>query len=69
MLHADFIRDAILALNPSAVVKAVPEVGFFIDGASIWHGAHIMTEVYTRLAAFANISTGAPEQVNAACGA
>jgi O-palmitoleoyl-L-serine hydrolase len=66
-LHADYVSGRVAAVNPSAVVKAVPEVGFFIDGASIWDGKHLMTEAYTRIATFGNISTGAPAQVNAAC--
>ena len=63
LLHIDYIADAL----PAAHVRAVPEVGFFIDGASIWAGAHIMTAAYTRAQTFSNISAGAPEQVNAAC--
>ena len=31
-LHADYIADTVHKVNPSAIVKAVPEVGFFIDG-------------------------------------
>ena len=67
LLHADFIADAIHAANPAAVVKAVPEVGFFIDGQSVWGGQHIMTSAYRMVAGFSNITTGAPEQVNAGC--
>lgn len=66
-LHIDAIAEAVHAVNPGAVVKALPEVGFFIDGASIWSGAHLMTDVYSRIAVFANVTGGAPEQVNAAC--
>ena len=76
-LHVDYVADAIHAVNPAAVVKAVPEVGFFIDGESVWpkrrmdteppSQRHVMTEVFTRIADFANITGGAPEQVNAAC--
>lgn len=63
----DYISDAVHAVNPSCDVRVLPEVGFFIDGKSIWGGARIMTDVYARIALFANITTGAPEQVNAAC--
>lgn len=64
-LHADFIRDAVRKVNPTTDVKAVPEVGFFIDGQSIW-GTHEMTAAYTRAVAMANI-TGASSQTNAGC--
>jgi hypothetical protein len=67
LLHADYVADRIHAANPQAVVKAIPEVGFFIDGASIWENRHIMTQVYTRISVFANISTGDPHQVNSDC--
>ena len=33
-LHADWVADAVHAVAPAALVLAVPEVGFFIDGAS-----------------------------------
>jgi hypothetical protein len=66
-LHADAIAAAVRAVNPGVDVRAVPEVGFFIDGASIWSGAHIMTGVFSRVAAFQNVTAGAPEHVNAAC--
>jgi hypothetical protein len=66
-LHADMIADTVRAVNPSVDVRAVPEVGFFIDGASIWQGQHIMTSVFARVADYQNVTGGAPEQVNAAC--
>lgn len=70
-LHADYITAEVhqqqaAAGLAAAVVKAVPEVGFFIDGDSIW-GEHIYTGVYARVAAFANVTTGSPVQANAAC--
>jgi len=76
-LHADYISDTVHAANPSCVVKAVPEAGFFPDAASIWplphtdverpQYRHVMSEVFSRLAGFANITGGAPDQVSAAC--
>ena len=66
-LHADMIADTVRAVNPAVDVRAVPEVGFFIDGASIWQGEHIMTSVFARVADYQNVTGGAPEQVNAAC--
>ena len=61
-LHADGIAAAVHAVNPTADVRAVPEVGFFIDGESIWQRRRIMTEVFARVAAFQNVSA-----VNAGC--
>lgn len=68
-LHADTIAAAVRAVNPGIVVKSVPEVGFFIDGASVWGGEHIMTEAYIRAQTFANISAAnAPSyNTNAEC--
>lgn len=71
-LHADYITDAVAAVNKACVVKAAPEVGFFIDGESVWPHTdvafrHVMTEVFTRIADIANVTAGAPQQVNAAC--
>ena len=66
-LHADAIAAAVRAANPAVDVRAVPEVGFFIDGASIWAGEHIMTGVFARVAAFQNVTGGAAAHVNAAC--
>ena len=76
-LHADYITDSVAAVNKACVVKAAPEVGFFIDGESIWEKPridvevpsqrHVMTEVFTRIASLANITGGQPQQVNAAC--
>ena len=66
-LHADAIAAAVRAVNPAVDVRAVPEVGFFIDGASIWAGEHIMTGVFARVAAFQNVTGGAAAHVNAAC--
>jgi len=77
-LHADYIADTLREVNPSVSVLALPEVGWFVDGDSIWPVGpvidverpvfrHVMTEVLTRIADFANITGGAPEQVNAAC--
>jgi hypothetical protein len=64
-LHADEISELVHAANPGCEVRAVPEVGFFIDGESIWSRQHIMTSVYARIAAFANVSSS----VNAGCAA
>lgn len=66
-LHADRIAERVQAANPRTIVKAVPEVGFFIDGASIWAGAHLYTDIYTRIAAMTNVTGGAPDQVDASC--
>lgn len=66
-LHADEIADAVRAVSPGVQVRAIPEVGLFIDGESIWNGTRIMTGVYARVADFNNITGGAPGQVNAAC--
>ena len=66
-LHADYIADAARAVSPGVVVKAIPEVGFFIDAASIWDGARITTDAFARVAAFANVTGGAPGQVNPRC--
>jgi hypothetical protein len=66
-LHADEIAAAVHAVNPRAVIRAIPEVGLFIDGQSIWDGVHIMSDVYARVAAFGNVTGGAPGQVNADC--
>lgn len=66
ILHIDEIARAVRAVNPSCDVRVVPEVGFFLDGQDIWD-KRIMTSVFTRVAAFSNVSGGAPEQVNAAC--
>lgn len=65
-LHSDEISGAVLALNPACAIRAIPEVGFFIDGVSIW-GARIMTSVFARVAEFGNVTGGSPTQVNAAC--
>lgn len=67
MLHSDYIYDVVKKANPNIIIKAIPEVGFFIDGASIWNGAHLHTEIYTRVAAFSNVTGGEPHQVNSAC--
>lgn len=66
-LHIDTIAAAVRAANPTIVIKAVPEVGFFINGNSIWGGARLQTDAFARLAAFANVTGGLPEQVNSAC--
>lgn len=66
-LHADAIADAVRAVNPSVEVRAVPEVGFFIDGESVWKQQHIMTDVFSRVADFQNVTGGAAAQVNADC--
>ncbi len=67
LLHADEIAAAVHEVSPGCAVRAIPEVGFFIDGESIWGGQRIMSGVYARVADFSNITGGAPEQVNAAC--
>jgi len=66
-LHADFIAETVHTANPSIAVLAVPEVGFFIDGASIWGGAHIQSAAFERVSEFANVTGGLPDQVNAGC--
>ena len=66
-LHADEIALAVRAVNAACDVRALPEVGFFLDGASIWGGRRLMTEVFASVAEFSNVTGGAPEQVNAAC--
>lgn len=75
ILHADLIaetvRNAATAAGrsdaASIVIKAVPEVGFFIDGASVWGGERIMTAAYERAQTFSNITGGPSFAVNAAC--
>lgn len=67
ILHADEIAQTVRAANPSCDVRVIPEVGFFLDGESIWPGRRIMTDVFRRVADFNNVTGGAPEQVNAAC--
>ena len=67
LLHADEIAAAVAAANPRTRVRAVAEVGFFIDGQSIWGGARIRSGVFARVAGFGNVTGGAPAQVNAAC--
>jgi O-palmitoleoyl-L-serine hydrolase len=66
-LHVDYIADTVRVLNPTIEVRAVPEVGFFIDGESIWNQQHIMTSVFARVAEIQNITGGDPEQVNKEC--
>ena len=66
-LHADYIAETAQAVNPTLQVRAVPEVGFFIDGESIWNQQHIMTSVFARVAEIQNITGGVPEQVNKDC--
>lgn len=66
-LHADYIASRVAALNASTIVKAAPEVGFFIDGASIWGGEHIMTQAFQAVAGFQNVTGGNPGQVNEDC--
>lgn len=66
-LHADYIAERARAVNPGiGVIRAIANDGFFIDGASIWDGMHDFTAMFQRVAAFGNISTGAPEQARAA---
>ena len=67
LLHLDFIAARAAEASPGIRVSGVPEVGFFVDAASIWAGRHLYTEIYTRIADFGNISAGEPDQVNAAC--
>jgi hypothetical protein len=67
LLHLDYVAARAAAASPGIRVVGVPEVGFFVDAASIWDGRHIYSEVYARIADFGNISSGLPEQVNAAC--
>jgi hypothetical protein len=66
-LHADEIASAVRAVNARCDVRVMPEVGFFIDGQSIWAGRHLMTEVFSSVATFSNVTGGNPGQVNAAC--
>jgi len=67
LLHADYVAERAAEVNANLRVSAVPEVGFFIDANSIWGGERLYTEIYTRIADFGNISSGSPDQVNAAC--
>jgi hypothetical protein len=67
LLHIDVIAERAREVNANIRVSAVPEVGFFVDAASIWGGERLYTEVYTRIADFGNISAGTPDQVNADC--
>lgn len=67
LLHIDYVAERAAAVSPGIRMSAVPEVGFFVDAASIWAGQHLYTEIYTRIAEFGNISAGEPDQVNAAC--
>ena len=69
MLHLDYIAGRAQAENAEVRVVGVPEVGFFVDAASIWGGQHLYTEIYRRIAEFGNISTGDPVQTNEACNA
>jgi len=67
ILHSDYITNTLRKVNPNVIVKAVPEVGFFLDANSIWNNEHLYTQVYSRVALFANITTGLPAQVNEGC--
>ena len=69
VLHADEIARTVHAVNAGCDVRALPEVGFFLDGESIWDKRRIMTGVFASVASFSNVTGGAPEQVNAACAA
>ena len=69
LLHLDYVAGRAQGANPALRVAGVPEVGFFVDAASIWDGRHVYTEMYQRVAAFGNVSGGLPEQVNADCAA
>jgi len=55
-LHIDEISNLVKEVNPSIDVRAVPEVGFFIDAESIWQGSHIYTDVYARTASIGNVT-------------
>jgi len=67
-LHADYIAGRVRAANPGLRrAVGISTDGFFIDGASIWAGEHIMSGVFKRVATLGNISGGVPDQVNAAC--
>ena len=66
-LHADTIADAVAAAAPAATVLAAPEVGFFIDGESIWRGARIMTGVFARVAAMQNVTRAPLTPARARC--
>jgi hypothetical protein len=67
-LHADYVAARVRAANPGLRrALGISTDGFFVDGASIWNGRHVMTEVFQRVAALGNVSAGAPEQTNEAC--
>ena len=66
-LHADEIARAVRAVNAGCDVRVLPEVGFFLNGESIWSGQRLMTGVFTSIANFSNVTGGDPGQVNAAC--
>lgn len=67
LLHADYVAARVHTAAPAARVRAVANDGFFVDGASIWGGAHVFTGVFEGIAALANATGGAPEQGNGAC--
>lgn len=64
-LHVDYIADRVRTANPNIRVAGISNDGFFIDGASIWNSAHIMTDIFKRIVAMGNIT--AADQVNARC--
>lgn len=67
ILHADYINSTVRQVNPNVILKVIPEVGFFLDAESIWNQQHLYTTVYTRIADFANVTHGFPQQVNEQC--
>jgi O-palmitoleoyl-L-serine hydrolase len=68
ILHMDYMSSYIREKSfQTPVIKAVPEVGFFIDGESIWDGFHEMTAAFQRAADMGNITSGSSEQVCVGC--
>ena len=66
-LHVDYVADRLRAAGSRARVVGVSTDGFFVDGASIWAGEHVMAAVFKRVADMGNVSGGEPDQVDASC--
>ena len=68
-LHVDYVAGRVRAAaagKRDVRVSGISTDGFFIDGASIWGGEHVMTGVFRRVVALGNVS-GSAQDVNAAC--
>lgn len=63
ILHADEVGSW---LPKSINYRALAEVGMFVWAPTVW-GVPTMPDVYRNIAAFQNISAGAPTQVDATC--